>query len=49
MNSNTAKAALALLERVQLQGSEVEAYMAVRHALRQIAEGTQEPEDSVDE
>ena len=33
MNSNIAKVALAFLERVQLQGSEVEAYQAVRQAL----------------
>lgn len=38
MNSNIAQAALAFLERVQLQGSEVEAYTAVRQALRQLAE-----------
>lgn len=50
MNSNIAQAALAFLERVQLQGSEVEAYTAVKQALRQIAGGAQEPEEeSVDE
>ena len=50
MNSNIARAALAFLERVQLQGSEVEAYTAVKQALRQIAEGVEEPEEeSVDE
>ena len=38
MNGNLAKAALAFLERVQLQGSEVEAYTAVRQALHQLAE-----------
>lgn len=46
MNSNIAKAALAFLQRVQLQGSEVEAYMAVRAAL---SDFVKEEEETVDE
>lgn len=38
MNPNIANAALAFLQRVQLQGSEVEAYQAVRQALTEAAE-----------
>ena len=45
MNSNLAKAALAFLQRVQLQGSEVEAYMAVRAALSDFVK----EEEEVDE
>ena len=48
MNSNIAQAALAFLQRVQLQGSEVEAYMAVRAALGEFVEATPSTEEALE-
>ncbi len=44
MNKQLAMAALAFLERVQLQATEVEAYMAVRGAINEFVK-----EEEVDE
>jgi len=43
MNSELARAALVLLQRVDLKGSEAEAYVAVTKALRDLVE-EEEPE-----
>lgn len=39
MDKKMAAAALDYLERTQIKGLEVDAYVIVRHALREIAEG----------
>ena len=47
MNKQIAMAALAFLERVQLQGSEVDALMAVRAALNEYVNEEVEDEPEV--
>lgn len=52
MNKEIAEAALKLLARVQVAGSEVDAYVTVRAALANIASGAQvvsEPQEKEDE